>query len=78
MAFSFNNSNPFNPENQVNSVYRALGVPLPASGLTQPANQQTFTPQPAQAANQNLVEVEALVIVLLELILTLSGVDELG
>lgn len=45
--------NPFNAQTQVNSVYKALGVPLPASGLTQPANQQTFTPQPAQAANQN-------------------------
>lgn len=41
------NSGPFNAQTQVNQVYKTLGVPLPSSQITQPTNQQTFTPTAA-------------------------------
>lgn len=41
------NSGPFNAQTQVNQVYKTLGVPLPSSQMTQPANQQSFTPTAA-------------------------------
>lgn len=47
------NSGPFNAQTQVNQVYKTLGVPLPASGMTQsPIQVNTITPT-AKTTTQN-------------------------